>query len=194
MTTLGGWANFYVITGSAAGALLGLQFVVLSLIAQKQQGTAAGIAAFATPTIAHFEAVLFLSAIANVPWQHAAIVAAVWGATGLGGMAYIGLVARRLRAGTGYEPVAEDWLYHAAFPAGAYAILIASALLVPSQPLYALFGVGGWMFLTERYELSLAVLMVYVGLLDGFLKLKTGSSSVTSRSAIPIVHASWNAP
>lgn len=33
MTALGGWENFYVIVGSSAGALVGLQFVVITLIA-----------------------------------------------------------------------------------------------------------------------------------------------------------------
>ena len=33
MTALDGWENFYVIVGSSAGALIGLQFVVLTLIA-----------------------------------------------------------------------------------------------------------------------------------------------------------------
>ena len=33
MTDLAGWQNFYVIVGSSAGALIGLQFVVMTLIA-----------------------------------------------------------------------------------------------------------------------------------------------------------------
>src|SRR5947209_9966069 len=33
MKALDGWENFYVIVGSSAGALIGLQFVVLTLIA-----------------------------------------------------------------------------------------------------------------------------------------------------------------
>jgi len=33
MTALDGWENFYVIVGSSAGALIGLQFVVITLIA-----------------------------------------------------------------------------------------------------------------------------------------------------------------
>ena len=33
MTALRGWENFYVIVGSSAGALIGLQFVVMTLIA-----------------------------------------------------------------------------------------------------------------------------------------------------------------
>jgi hypothetical protein len=32
MTALAGWENFYVIVGSSAGALIGLQFVVIILI------------------------------------------------------------------------------------------------------------------------------------------------------------------
>ena len=35
MKTLAAWQNFYVIMGSSAGALIGLQFVVLSLVASK---------------------------------------------------------------------------------------------------------------------------------------------------------------
>jgi hypothetical protein len=33
MTALAEWGNFYVIVGSSAGALIGLQFVVITLIA-----------------------------------------------------------------------------------------------------------------------------------------------------------------
>ena len=33
MTPFAGWENFYVIVGSSAGALIGLQFVVITLIA-----------------------------------------------------------------------------------------------------------------------------------------------------------------
>ena len=44
----------------------------------------------------------------------------------------------------------------------------------------ALLGaVAVWMFFSERYERTLAVLALYLGLFDGFLKLKTGSSLAT---------------
>jgi len=49
MPELAGWDSFYVIIGSAAGALIGLQFVVMTLIADRPPSPAAG-AAFATPT------------------------------------------------------------------------------------------------------------------------------------------------
>jgi hypothetical protein len=32
MTAIAGWENFYVIVGSSAGALIGLQFVVITLL------------------------------------------------------------------------------------------------------------------------------------------------------------------
>jgi hypothetical protein len=66
MTTLAGWENFYVIVGSSAGALIGLQFVVITLIANRPigPGQGEGAGAFATPTIVHFGTVLLISAVA----------------------------------------------------------------------------------------------------------------------------------
>lgn len=65
MTALQRWESFYVIVGSSAGALIGLQFVVMTLIADRpntQRDAQAG-AAFATPNVVHFAVVLFLSAM-----------------------------------------------------------------------------------------------------------------------------------
>jgi hypothetical protein len=42
-----------------------------------------------------------------------------------------------------------------------------------------LLGVAAWMFFSERYDRTLAVLALYLGLLDGYLKLKTGSTIAT---------------
>jgi hypothetical protein len=42
-----------------------------------------------------------------------------------------------------------------------------------------LIAVAVWMFLSEHYERTLAVFALYLGLLDGFVKLKTGSSLAT---------------
>lgn len=50
MTAVAGWENFHVIVGSSAGALIGLQFVVLTLIADRPaaKGQAQAGDAFAT--------------------------------------------------------------------------------------------------------------------------------------------------
>jgi hypothetical protein len=52
MSEFDAWDSFYVIVGSAAGALIGLQFVVVTLVVERPslRGADAG-AAFATPTI-----------------------------------------------------------------------------------------------------------------------------------------------
>ena len=83
------WDSFYVIVGSAAGTLIGLQFVVMTLIAERPalQVAEAG-AAFATPTIVHFGAALLLSALLRVPWRTITPVAALWGLVGVAGAAY----------------------------------------------------------------------------------------------------------
>lgn len=74
------WDSFYGIVGSAAGALIGLQFVVLTLIAERPhvRASEAG-AAFATPTIVHFSSVLLLSALLRAPWQSVTPAAEIWG-------------------------------------------------------------------------------------------------------------------
>ena len=62
MAELTGWENFYVIIGSSAGALIGLQFVLISLIAQIPiaKDVEKASRAFATPTIVHFVSVLIM--------------------------------------------------------------------------------------------------------------------------------------
>src|SRR3954466_7561399 len=99
------WESFYVIVGAAAGALIGLQFVVMTLVAERpMKGMAGAAAAFGSPTIVHFSIVLFLSAALRMPWHSAAPFAVLWGATGFGGAAYLATVVRRIRAQQAYRP------------------------------------------------------------------------------------------
>lgn len=99
MEALAGWGDFYVIVGSSAGALIGLQFVVITLIADVPiaQGQAQAGSAFATPTIVHFGAVLLLSGILSAPWHEVACAAALWALLGISGIVYEIVVARRMR-------------------------------------------------------------------------------------------------
>jgi len=144
MPPLAEWQNFYVIVGSAAGALIGLQFVVITLIAdgpiapnQEQAGSA-----FATPTIIHFCAVLLLSGVQTAPWHTLAPVTAIWALLGVGGIAYETLVALRMRRQTLYMPVFEDWLFHTLLPFVAYIAIAASAFLSQLEIGEALFITG----------------------------------------------------
>src|SRR5579871_3292067 len=104
MTLLAGWQNFYVIVGSSAGALVGLQFVVLSLIANRPVNDPAAGHAFATPTIVHFGTVLGLAAMLVAPWSGIVPAAILWGLVGVNGVIYAIVVARRMRKQSAYQP------------------------------------------------------------------------------------------
>jgi hypothetical protein len=144
MSPLSGWVNFYVIVGSSAGALIGLQFVVLTLIAgrPRARGEAQAGAAFSTPSVVHFGVVLLLSAVISAPWDGINAVAVLCGGIGLGGVVYSVIVARRMRAQTAYKPVFEDWLFYVLLPLVAYAGLAGSALAARAVARTALFLVG----------------------------------------------------
>ena len=146
MTPFAGWENFYVIVGSSAGALIGLQFVVITLIAARpavRGDVQKAGQAFATPSVVHFAVVLMLSAIVCAPWTGIEPVAAIWGLMGLGGVAYIAVITRRLRLQTLYRPVFEDWLFHSMLPLGAYVLLAVAAWIVRDDVRVGLFLLGG---------------------------------------------------
>jgi hypothetical protein len=144
MPELAKWDNFYVIVGSAAGALIGLQFIVITLMAERPPVGAEEVgAAFGSPTVVHFCAALFLSALLQVPWQTIIIDAVLWGLLGVIGVVYVIIVARRMITQPVYEPVFEDWLFHFALPLAAYAGLAVSSFAAPSHEHGALLGVGG---------------------------------------------------
>ena len=144
MSPLNGWENFYVIVGSSAGALIGLQFVVLTLIAGRPvlRGEAQAGAAFSTPSVVHFGVVLLLSAVVSAPWDGIVAVAVLCGGVGLSGIVYSAVVARRMRAQKAYKPVFEDWLFYVLLPLAAYATLTGSALAAHAFTRVALFVVG----------------------------------------------------
>ncbi len=119
------WESFYVIVGTAAGALIGLQFVVMTLLADKPQVASpeAG-AAFSTPNVVHFSAALLLSALMRIPWHGIGIAAVAWGVIGVAGLIYLVIVTRRMRSQRAYTPDWEDWTWHVVLPLLAYALLV----------------------------------------------------------------------
>jgi hypothetical protein len=140
-SALSSWESFYVIVGSSGGALIGLQFVVITLIADRRPRitTVGSVAAFGTPTVVHLAAALLASAIMSAPWPSLGTVSIALTMCGLGGIAYGALVVRRARRQTEYEPVWEDWLWHAVLPCVSYAALIVGAALLRIHPQRALF-------------------------------------------------------
>jgi len=144
MKVLADWQNFYVIVGSSAGALIGLQFVLITLIAQiPTSGSEEAGNAFATPTVIHFGSVLLLAGIAAAPWKTLLPLTISWGVLGGFGVVYTTIVIGRMRRQDAYRPEFEDWLFHAWLPLAAYACLLGSAASLARSVDWVLFAIAG---------------------------------------------------
>ena len=148
------WENFYVIIGSSAGALTGLQFVVIALIAEaRSASTMLEIRAFGTPTVVHFCAALLISAILSAPWHTLSALSACVGICGLVGIVYSLNVIRHARRQTGYAPDAEDWLWYVALPLISYTALAIAGLLLTWHAVLAMFVIA-----------ATALLLLFIGI------------------------------
>jgi len=137
------WANFYVIVGSSAGALTGLQFVVMALVAERPFGTIGDINAFGSPTVVHFGATLLISAILSAPWHRLGSAGAALAVCGAAGCAYSFIVLRRTLRTTSYRPDFEDWVMFVILPLAAYIGLLVAAIALQRSPGPALFAIAG---------------------------------------------------
>jgi hypothetical protein len=149
IASLAAWESFYVIVGSSAAALTGLQFVVISVIGADpdEMSGIEEIGAFGTPTVVHFCVTLLVSAILSAPWH--ALGTARWaiGLCGVGGLIY------SARAQKGYHPVLEDWIWHTVLPVIAYVTLLVASIAAKADGRSALFVIG-----------AAALLLLYVGI------------------------------
>jgi hypothetical protein len=137
---LAAWESYYVIVGTSGAALIGMQFVVMTLIADRRN-LAAGetIKAFGTPTVVHLSVALVVSAIMSAPWASVRPAAAVMLACGLIGLVYCAIVVRRAKRQTAYKPVWEDWWWYGVLPSATYLGLTASAAMLLRRSESALF-------------------------------------------------------
>jgi hypothetical protein len=147
------WSNFYVIAGSSAAALTGLQFVVIVMGAQVGMGSEDANRAFGTPTIVHFGAVLLVSTILSAPWPTLSSAALALGGFAIAGFLYMLAVLRHTRRQKAYVPVLEDWIWHAVLPLVAYGVLVGAAIALDRDAAPALFAVG-----------ASALLLLFVGI------------------------------
>jgi hypothetical protein len=149
------WETFYVIVGSSAAALTGLMFVVIALLADTRgtlKPTEHQINAFGTPTVVHFGAVLLQSAILAAPWPGLGGVRIALGLYGGTAVVYTLIVLKRARRQREYQPVLEDWLFHAVLPLAAYTAIVAAAGALPRSPALLFVPAGA------------AVLLMFIGL------------------------------
>jgi hypothetical protein len=141
--TLSHWENFLIIVGSSAGALTGLQFVVMALVAESRAARdKREVDAFATPTIVHFCAVLLVSAILSAPWPELWEAGATVAILGVFGIGYMLIVVQRTRRTVIYKPELEDWIWHCVLPLIAYVLVVVAAVTLPRNPAPALFGIA----------------------------------------------------
>ena len=140
---LSAWESFYVIDGSSGAALIGLQFVVIALVADLRNGGGSeAMAAFGTPTVVHFGGALVVSALMSAPWPSLAAPAIALGIFGLCGIVFGSRVMQRARRQDEYAPVPEDWLWFVIFPTLAYAVIATGSLSMRHSALGE-FLVGG---------------------------------------------------
>lgn len=138
------WANFYVIVGSAAAALTGLQFVVMVLGAELSVvGGEQVTRVFGTPNIVHFCAALLNAAILSAPWRRLSSASIAIAVFACGGVIYLMWVLRHSRRQTVYVPVLEDWIWHLVLPLICYLALLVSGVLLAARPGPVLFVVAG---------------------------------------------------
>lgn len=138
------WQNFYVIVGSAAGGLTGLQFVVMTLIADARAGgNIHTVRAFGSPTVVHFCMALLMAAVATAPWNAMPGAAVTWGLCGVAGVVYSLFAISHAHRQSDYKPDLGDWIWYGLAPVGTYAILALSGLLLLRNAAIGLFVVAG---------------------------------------------------
>lgn len=128
------WRDFYVTVGTASGAIVGAAFVVASLTSG-QEKRELGIRGFITPTAVHLAGVMVGSAVMIVPAPTVLFLTAFFGLGGLAGIAYGGVILRRIGGLTLDLP--DRFWYLTAAPL-AYAAMAASAWAIWSGAFYGL--------------------------------------------------------
>ena len=134
------WENFYVIVGSSGGAMIGLQFIVITLIAEMRKRTSIdSIRAFGTSTIMHLGGAFLVSAIMSAPWPSIYTLSIALSICGLTGLSYGMIATHRAGRQQDYHPVWEDWLWFFILPTSIYVVLFIAALLLHTTAPLALY-------------------------------------------------------
>jgi hypothetical protein len=125
-----GWSNFYYLVGSAAAGLIGLMFVIMTLmVGVERSRILRATAMYMTPTIVHFAIVFTISAITMAPGIGLSEAAMIIGFVALLGLA---CAARAIvgfstpRPGSQRPHWSDFWLY-AALPTALYLGLLAAS-------------------------------------------------------------------
>ena len=137
-----GWDSFFLLIGGAAGALIGLMFVVTTLTSNlEREERLRGASLYFSPIVFHFVMVMVVSGVALAPRLHPAHLATAFGVCAITGAVHLGLVSARI-ASPKTSPTqhwSDLWCYGAA-PLALYLALggaAASVALTRSWAPYA---------------------------------------------------------
>jgi hypothetical protein len=120
------WRDFYVMIGTASGAIVGATFIVATLAAGLES-RALGMRGFITPTAVHLGSVLVGSAILSAPTLTPLSLSILLGAGGIAGTIYSLVVTSRIWM---RNLDRDDRAFYAVLPVLAYAAIAAAAVLV----------------------------------------------------------------
>ena len=146
------WHDFYLLVGGAAGALIGLLFVVASLAGQLHGGNAEkGRPVYLSPTVFHFSLVLGVGALAMAPHIANAIAWPMLLAAAVIGLGYSAAIWCAFIAGEWAEqPHWTDMWFYGVAPTAIYAGMAAAAVDVAragAPGLYAIAAAQGALML-----------------------------------------------
>lgn len=132
-----GWDSFYLLTGGAAGGLIGLLFIVATLTKGGLDADSAlrGASVYMTPIVFHLAVVLSISGLACAPRLEASIDGVVLAAAAALGLLASGRVMLHLRLSEVFQSShwTDLWCY-GALPFAAYLALAGSAAAVWLDP------------------------------------------------------------
>jgi hypothetical protein len=123
------WANFYVSMSQASAALIGLLFVVITIVVERRPNGIDKIRVYLTPTVVYFASVLVVAELLIIP-DHTRLTATLCIClVGVVGLVYSGsLFVGRGKKKSYYEQ--HDLFPHAIFPFATYGLLVLGGCLL----------------------------------------------------------------
>ena len=139
------WANFYILTGTAAATLVGLMFIAVTfgsklVITPETQGQAR---TFFSPIIYHFAHAFVVACIAVVPAAGSMLLGVIAIGTSLFRIYMLPGLIKTLRHHHSNEVQISDWIQGLILPLALYGLLIASGVAMCIEgPSWAQYGVA----------------------------------------------------
>jgi hypothetical protein len=135
-----GWDNYFVLTGTAAGGLIGLLFVVITLTAGFERSRALkGSEIYMTPNLVHFAIVLVASAVVLAPRVPPRVMALILAGAALSGLGNAVRTCLGIRdfAQNGSPPHWSDMPLYGVAPGVLYVLLLGVAAAIWLQASFA---------------------------------------------------------